>query len=104
MSRGSIRTRSPTARLRWGVNNQIGQSAWVAMARETVERQPANTAGPRVDAGLEELSEMTIGRTDDPENPILATAGQPGRVIAWGWIAEPIWASGQAAAPTGRLT
>jgi hypothetical protein len=80
----------------------MAQSAWVAMTREMVQRQSANRTGPRVDAGVTELSEMTIGRTDDPENPILATAGQPGRVIVWGWIAEPIWASGQPAAPTGR--
>jgi hypothetical protein len=71
-------------------------------ARETVGRQSAQPPAPRVDAGVQELSEMTIGRTDDPENPLLATAGQPGRVIVWGWIAEPIWASGHAAAPTGR--
>jgi hypothetical protein len=89
-------------RLRAGVNNQMAQSAWAATTRERVERQSAKTTGPRVDAGVTELSEMTIGRTDDPENPILATAGQPGRVIVWGWIAEPIWASGHAAAPTGR--
>ena len=88
--------------LRSGVNNQMAQSAWVAMTHETVERQSAKSAGPCVDAGVTELSEMTIGRTDDPENPLLATAGQPGRVIVWGWIAEPIWASGRAAAPTGR--
>jgi hypothetical protein len=88
--------------LRSGVNNQMAQSAWVAMTHETAERQSAKSAGPCVDAGVTELSEMTIGRTDDPENPLLATAGQPGRVIVWGWIAEPIWASGRAAAPTGR--
>src|ERR1700732_2936765 len=29
---------------------------------------------PRVDAGMKELNEMTIGRTDDPKNPPLATA------------------------------
>ena len=80
----------------------MAQSAWVAMTRETVQRQSANRTAPCVDAGVTELSEMTIGRTDDPENPLLATAGQPGRVIVWGWIAESIWASGHAAAPTGR--
>ena len=88
--------------LQSGVHNEMAQSAWVAMTRETVERQSAKTTGPCVDAGVTELSEMTIGRTDDPENPLLATAGQPGRVIVWGWIAEPIWASGRRAAPTGR--
>ena len=29
---------------------------------------------PRVDAGVKELNEMTIGRTDDPENPLGAKA------------------------------
>ena len=29
---------------------------------------------PRVDAGVKELNEMTIGRTDDPENPFGAPA------------------------------
>jgi hypothetical protein len=29
---------------------------------------------PRVDAGMKELNEMTIGRTDDPENPFGAPA------------------------------
>jgi hypothetical protein len=28
----------------------------------------------RVDAGMKELNEMTIGRTDDPENPFGAPA------------------------------
>src|ERR1700687_2582506 len=44
---------------------------------------------------------MTIGRTDDPENPAPRN-GFRSRVIVWGWIAEPIWASGHASAPTGR--
>jgi hypothetical protein len=44
---------------------------------------------PRGDAGVEVLSEMTIGRTDDPGNPQLATAGQPGRVIVWAGSRNP---------------
>jgi hypothetical protein len=64
--------------LRPDVNNQMAQSAWVAMTRETVERQSAKSAGPRVDAGVTELSEMTIGRTDDPENPV-SRNGRPTR-------------------------
>ena len=36
---------------------------------------------------------MTIGRTDDPENPFGATAIKS-RFRVWGWIADPIWASG----------
>ena len=48
---------------------------------------------PRVDAGVNELNEMTIGRTDDPENPFGAQAFRS-RASVWDWIAEPIWASG----------
>jgi hypothetical protein len=36
---------------------------------------------------------MTIGRTDDPENPFGAQAFQS-RPSVWDWIADPIWASG----------
>jgi hypothetical protein len=36
---------------------------------------------------------MTIGRTEDPENPFGAQAFQ-GRPSVWDWIADPIWASG----------
>src|SRR5271157_3011248 len=51
------------------------------MAREAAPtRWPArhgprrHAANPRVDAGVKELNEMTIGRTEDPENPSLAPA------------------------------
>jgi hypothetical protein len=64
---------------------------------DTSRRQPLT----RVDAGMKELYEMTIGRTDDPENPLRATAFKS-RIIAWDWIADPIWASGHGAASTGR--
>jgi hypothetical protein len=42
---------------------------------------------------VKELNEMTIGRTDDPENPFGAQAFQS-RPSVWDWIADPIWASG----------
>ena len=32
---------------------------------------------PRVDARAQELTEMTIGRTDDPENPLEPVALKP---------------------------
>jgi hypothetical protein len=38
---------------------------------------------------------MTLGRTDDPENPFGAQAFQS-RPSVWDWIADPIWASGHA--------
>jgi hypothetical protein len=44
---------------------------------------------------VKELNEMTLGRTDDPENPLGAQACQSRRSV-WGWIADPIWASGHA--------
>jgi hypothetical protein len=49
----------------------------------------------RVDAGVKERNEMTIGRTDDPENPVSVTASRSRRTV-WDWIADPIWASGHA--------
>jgi hypothetical protein len=44
---------------------------------------------------VKELNEMTLGRTDDPENPFGAQAFQS-RPSVWDWIANPIWASGHA--------
>ena len=43
-------------------------------ARNGGNGDPAASAGAGVDAGVEELNEMTIGRTDDPVNPTLAMA------------------------------
>ena len=55
-----------------------------------------------VDARVQdEQQEMTIGRSDDPENPGRGN-GLSRPLIVWGWIAEPIWASGHVAASTGR--
>src|SRR5271165_4272937 len=39
---------------------------------------------PRVDAGVTERNEMTIGRTDDPENPFGAPAFKAARVFGFG--------------------
>src|SRR5882724_8325343 len=36
---------------------------------------------------------MTIGRTDEPGTPLIATAHRC-RPFVWGWFADPIWASG----------
>src|SRR5271157_5279069 len=78
------------------------------MAREAAPtRWPArhgprrHAANPRVDAGVKELNEMTIGRTEDPENPSLA----PAFVAASLFGAGPRNPSGPAdmgAASTGR--
>jgi hypothetical protein len=71
----------------------MAQTAWVTMTRGKAERQPPNTAQTRVDAGVKELNEMTIGRTDDPEIPLPAKAFRSRKGV-WDWIADPIWASG----------
>src|SRR4051794_25696798 len=39
---------------------------------------------PRVDAGMKELNEMTIGRTDDPENPSRVTASKAATLFGTG--------------------
>ena len=39
---------------------------------------------PRVDAGVKELNEMTIGRTDDPENLFGAPAFEAAHVFGFG--------------------
>ena len=62
----------------------------------------AKPSRPRADAGVEELSEMTIGRTDDPGNPQLATAGQPGRVIVWAGSRNPSGPAAMSPRPKGR--
>src|SRR5271157_2282373 len=52
----------------------MARLAWVTMTRVTADRQQPVTPEPRVDAGVKELNEMTIGRTDDPGNPLGAKA------------------------------
>jgi hypothetical protein len=85
------------------LNNEMARAAWVAMTRATVGTAIAKPAGARVDAGVEVLNEMTIGRTDDPENPALAMALEAASLFGFG-SRNPSGpaASGQRAAPTGR--
>jgi hypothetical protein len=54
------------------------------MTRATAGRQSSKTARTRVDAGVKELNEMTIGRTDDPENPFVAQAFKAASVFGLG--------------------
>jgi hypothetical protein len=39
---------------------------------------------PRVDAGVQELTEMTIGRIDDPESPLKPVALEAARLFGTG--------------------
>src|SRR6202046_1676580 len=59
----------PTDRLR-----SAGMPAEGAMTRVTADWHQLVEPEPRVDAKVKELSEMTIGRTDDPENPFRVSA------------------------------
>ena len=62
----------------------MAHMAWVAMTRVVgagVRRCPPEA---RVDAGMKELNEMTIGRTDDPENPISVPAFEAAKVFGAG--------------------
>ena len=52
----------------------MAQTAWVTMTRGAAAGISWWPPEPRVDAGMKELNEMTIGRTDDPENPFGAPA------------------------------
>jgi hypothetical protein len=44
---------------------------------------------------------MAIGRTDERQNPLIPVA-MIGRPVVWMWLADPIWASGQASRVKGR--
>src|SRR5208282_4210569 len=62
----------------------MARLAWATMTRVTADRQQPVTPEPRVDAGVKELNEMTIGRTDDPENPRVATACEAASMFGTG--------------------
>jgi hypothetical protein len=48
-------------------------------------RRSPKTARARVDAGVKERNEMTVGRTEDPKNPIRVTASPkpPYCLLVW---------------------
>ena len=53
-------------------------------ARGGGRRSAGRPPEPRVDAGVKELNEMTIGRTDDPENPISVPAFEAAKMFGAG--------------------
>jgi len=62
----------------------MAQTARVTMmrgARVSISWRPLE---PCIDAGVKELNEMTIGRTDDPENPFGAPAFEVAEVFGFG--------------------
>src|ERR1700676_3607845 len=62
----------------------MAQTAWVTMTRGAVCRQQPVTAGSARCAGVKELNEMTIGRTDDPENPSTPMAFEAAKLLGAG--------------------
>src|SRR5271166_438863 len=62
----------------------MARLAWATMTRVTADRQQPVTPEPRVDAGVKELNEMTIGRTDDPGSPRVATACEAASMFGTG--------------------
>jgi len=66
------------------LNNEMAQTAWATMTRATAYRHQPVPPEPCVDAGVKELNEMTIGRTDDPENPISVPAFEAAKLFGAG--------------------
>ena len=62
----------------------MAHAAWVTMARVTGTGACRLPPDARVDAGMKELNEMTIGRTDDPENPISVPAFEAAKLFGTG--------------------
>ena len=59
----------------------MAHAAWVAMTRVMGGGICWSSPEARVDAGMKELIEMTIGRTDDPENPISVPAFEAAKLF-----------------------
>jgi len=62
----------------------MAHAAWVTMTRVTGAGACRLPPDARVDAGMKELNEMTIGRTDDPENPISVPAFEAAKLFGTG--------------------
>jgi hypothetical protein len=62
----------------------MAHTAWVTMTRVAVADVCRLLSEARVDAGVKELNEMTIGRADDPENPISVPAFEAAKLFGAG--------------------
>jgi hypothetical protein len=70
----------------------MAHAAWVTMTRVTGAGACRLPTDAHVDAGMKELNEMTIGRTEDPENPLVAPAFKAAFVFGTG-SRNPSWPS-----------
>jgi hypothetical protein len=69
------------------LTNQIARPAQQARATRTRGGVIGDSRSPselRVDARVQELTEMTIGRIDDPENPLDPVAPEAARLFGTG--------------------
>jgi hypothetical protein len=66
------------------LSNGMAHPVWVAMTRVAGAGVCQLPSEARVDAGVEELNEMTIGRTDDSENPISVPALEAAKLFGTG--------------------
>ena len=62
----------------------MAHTAWVTMTRVTGVGACRSPPEASVVAGMKELNEMTIGRTDDPENPISVPAFEAAKLFGTG--------------------
>ncbi len=73
----------------------MARPARATMTRGEVAGHRRSPPEPHVNAGVRELTEMTYRSNRRSEEPV-GTSGFRGRLIVWGRIADPIWASGHA--------
>jgi hypothetical protein len=62
----------------------MAHAAWVTMTRVAGTGVRRSSPSARVDAGMKELNEMTIGRADDPENPFSVPAFEAAKLFGAG--------------------
>jgi hypothetical protein len=62
----------------------MAHTAWLAMTRAAGAGVRGLSPEACIDAGVKELNEITIGRTDDPENPIGVPAFEAAKLFGGG--------------------
>ena len=79
----------------------MARTAWATMTRGGAYRQrPVTAQTTRGCQGVR--AERDDHRSNRRSGEPVEDSGLRSREPVWGWIADPIWASGDAAAPTGR--
>jgi hypothetical protein len=68
----------------------MAHAGWVTITRVAGAGVRRWSPEACVDAGMKELNEMTIGRTDDPENPISVPAFEAAKLFLITHKPQPI--------------